>query len=475
METLTEREDRIARLDQERRDRRAGPVWPTPDNVGIGRVQIAPGRGDLSVASWNEYDPPTALWTVGHRPVSFARLFMSQPWIGAAVMRMLTWAIRVPLKVYRRDGEDPADRIRLREWEHPLAASILAQDGRSAAQLTMSLLGPILVHGNSVTQMDTTEGVEFTPKDWRYCSPIMPWRDSLQGFKFDVDQPEFSQEVSIENVLHIAYWSPAGPLGVSPLQQLGISIQIEDAAQRFTRATFANGARPPSAVTASDAFLGLERSERQQILNQLRADLKVIYSGPENAGKPALLPPGLDWKPLTSSSVEAELMDQRKVVREEICGVYMIPPPMLGILDKATYSNIETQREMIYTECLGPPLVLIEAAINAQLVWRLMQEPDIFVEYDFGEVLRGDRLQEIDALRDAIGSALMTPNEGRGVLNMPKSGARGMDQFYLPFNNLQPVGAPPIPTVTPTGPPQQPMGKRLHVRSKDRDYDMAFA
>jgi hypothetical protein len=48
METLQEREDRIARLDQQRRERHAGPVWPTPDNVGTGRVQIAPGRGDLN-------------------------------------------------------------------------------------------------------------------------------------------------------------------------------------------------------------------------------------------------------------------------------------------------------------------------------------------------------------------------------------------------------------------------------------------
>jgi HK97 family phage portal protein len=476
METLQEREDRIARLEQRRTERRAGSTWPTPETVSRATVQIAPGRGDLSTSSWSASDPPLALWTVGGRPVSFARLFMSQPWVGAAVMRMLTWAIRVPLKVYRREGIDPADRRRLREWEHPLAAAIHSQDGRSAPQLTMQLLGPVLVHGNSVTHVDNgaNESVEFTAKDWRYCSPVMPWRDAIQGFKFDTDDPTVTREVSIDNVLHIAFWSPAGPLGCSPLQQLGVSIQIEDAAQRFTRATFANAGRPPSAVTTDEKFLGLDKPERQQILNQLRADLNDIYAGPENAGKPALLPPGLDWKPLTHASFEAELMDQRRVVREEICGVYMIPPPMLGILDKATYSNIETQREMIYTECLGPPLVLIEAAINAQLVWKLMGEADIFVEYDFGAVLRGDRLQEIQALREAISSAMMTPNEGRGVLNMAKSPLAGMDTFYLPFNNLQPVGSPPMPAALPPA-PAEPSARRLHVRSRERDYEMELA
>jgi len=449
METLQEREERIDRLERSRRERHAGTIWPTPDNVGTGTVEVAPGRGDLSISSWGQNDIPTALWTVGGRAVSFARLFQSQPWIGAAVMRMLTWAIRVPLKVYIREGDDPANRRRLREWEHPLAAAIHAQDGRSAPQLTMALLGPVLVHGKSVTQVQigTNDAVTFTPKDWRYCQPLMPWRDTIQGFKFDTDDPTVSRDVSIDNVLHIAYWSPAGPLGCSPLQQLGVTLQIEDAAQRFTRATFANGARPPSAVVASEEWLGLDPAVRQQLLDQLRADLTALYSGPENAGKPALLPPGLDWKAVGSTSVEAELMDQRKVVREEICGVYMIPPPMLGILDKATYSNIETQREMIYTECLGPPLVLIEAAINAQLVWGLMREPDVFVEFDFGAVLRGDRLQEIDALRDAIASALMTPNEGRAVLNLAHAQIPGMDQFYIPANNLQPVGSQPTAPV----------------------------
>ena len=474
METLEQRIERIGRLERSRAKRHAQTTWPTPDDVAL-PMQVAPGRGDLNFSSWPPPAIPTALWTVGNRPVSFARLFQSQPWVAAAVMRMLTWAIRVPLKVYKREGDDPADRHRLREWEHPLAQAIRAQDGRSAAQLTMQLLGPVLVHGNSVTHVESgaRESLKLTAKDWRYCQPLMPWRDEIQGFKFDTDDPSIEREASIDDVLHICYWSPAGPIGTSPLQQLGVSLQIEDAAQRFTRATFANGARPPSAIVASDAFLGLEPEERQQLLNQLREDLTVVYSGPENAGKPALLPPGLDWKPLTSSTVEAELMEQRKVARDEVSAVYLIPPPMMGILDKATYSNISTQREMIYTDCLGPPLILMESAVNAQIVWRLLGERDVFVEFDFAAVLRGDRLEEIGAIREAIGSALFTPNEGRTIINMPKSTAPGMNQFYLPFNNLQPVGASPMPSVFPGG-SAEPIGKRLHVRSRDRDYEKVF-
>jgi phage portal protein BeeE len=113
---------------------------------------------------------------------------------------------------------------------------------------------------------------------------------------------------------------------------------------------------------------------------------------------------------------------------------------LIGILDRATFSNIETQREMFYTESLGPPLVLLEQALNAQLVRGQLREDEVYVEFDFAGVLRGDRLKEVQALREAIDSSLMTPNEGRSTLNLPRSDAPGMDDFYFRANNLRAMG-----------------------------------
>lgn len=493
METLQEREERIRRLEGERASRRnAEVVWPIPDDPGAGvtPIEVAPGRGDLNYSSAFVPTFPTALAVV-NRTVSFARIFQSQPWVAAAVMRMLTWAVRVPLRVYRDTG-DKNGAQELKPTDHPLAAA-LAQpwDRGYTAQLVQAMLGPVLVNGNSVMTIDegASGKIQFQAKDWRFTRPIMPFRDSIEGFTFDIDSPKFSQTYSVDKVLHIAWWSPLGPIGTSPLQQLGVTLNIEDAAQRHQIALFANGARPPSAILASDAFLGLDRAERQTIINNLRADITALYSGPENQGKPALLPPGLDWKPVGYTSVEAELVEQRKIAREEVAGVYLIAPPMLGIMEKANYSNMQAVREMTYTDCLGPPLVMCEQAINAQVIRDLLREDDLFCEFDFSGVLRGDRLQEIQALREAIGNALLTPNEGRDVLNKKRSDDPAMDQFYLPFNNLQPVGGQPqvgnvretiqVPGTDPNSPvpiqappedqaPQE--GKRLHIIHRGREY-----
>lgn len=409
-------------------------------------IEIAAGRGDLRYSSVPSSYPSTSLTTVGGKTASYASLFATQPWVGAAVMRMLTMAVRVPLKVYRRTGDN--SRIRLNYGEHPLSTAVLAPwEFGSQADLIMSMLGPLLVHGNGLTEVDQgrSDALRFISDDWRGVAPIQPFASTISGWRISEDGQE--RTVGADRVLHLAWWSPLGPVGVSPLQQLGTTLVVEDAAQRYQRSVFANGARPPSAVTASERFLGLDPDERKMLMANLREDINSIYSGPENGGRPALLPPGLDWKPVGHTAVEAALIDQRKVAREEVCAVYQLPPPMLGILDHATFSNIETQREMAYTDSLAPPLVLIEQKLNAHLVRGLLREDDIFVEFDFAGVLRGDRLKEVQALREAIGTGLMTPNEGRSVLNQPRSDEHGMDQFYMPFNNMQPMGS-----FTPTDP-----------------------
>lgn len=489
METLEERERRIAHLEAERERRRGGAGDKNAGMIGDwpsgGPIEVAPGRGDLTITSGNPWMPwyPMGMMLLGNKVASFTELYLTQPWVAAAVMRMLTWSVRIPLKVYRKTG-DVNSRERLLDGDHPLASAVVNPwDRGSMAQLVMNMLGPVLVHGNSVTEVlsGPRESISFGPKDWRFCRPLMPFRDSIEGFQFDVDNANLRREVSIDQVVHVAWWSPMGPIGTSPLQQLGVTVSIEDAAQRYQKSLFQNGARPPSAITADAQFLGLDREERGKIMLQLREDLQNLYSGPDNGGKPALLPPGLDWKPVGHSAVEAALIDQRRITREEIAAVYMIPPPMLGILDKATYSNIETQREMIYTDCLGPPLVLIEQALNAQVVRTLLGEKDVYCEFDFSGVLRGSKLEEIEALREQVSTALLTPNEGRDAINMPRSPNPAMDEFYIPVNNLAPVGSEPS---GPPQPPRQPLAPRrrqdpnqeqqarhhLHVRSRDADY-----
>jgi phage portal protein BeeE len=170
--------------------------------------------------------------------------------------------------------------------------------------------------------------------------------------------------------------------------------------------------------------------------------MRKHLGGQQNAGKLPVMPPGFKWTTAdTTTAVEAELLAQRTVNRNETSSIYMVPAPFAGILDKTSYNNITTLREMAYTDGLAPPLVLSEQVINAHVVRGLLRQDDIFVEFDLGALLKGDRLKEIKALREAIGMMLMSPNEGRDVLNLKRSSAPGADSLWAPVNNLSALEA----------------------------------
>jgi HK97 family phage portal protein len=371
-------------------------------------------------------------------PISFARIFATQPLVYRAVTRMLWWAIKVPLKVYQRDGED---RRELRPEDHPLAYSIhFPWERASRYNLVAAMLGSLLVHGNGTVQAHSAAGdrVRFEPRDWRYLKPLQVLRNTISGWESYEDSEDNPDVIPVQSMLHTAWYSPMGPAGISPLTSLGIVLGGDHAARRYTAQSMKNMARPPSAITVSNDFLGYEPEQRKAAIEWARAEVMRTTSG-NNAGMPAVLPTGLEWSQVGHTAVEAELIDQRYLNFEDVAGAYMIPPPALGDLRRATYSNISELRQYAYTDSLGPPLILIEQAINVQLIHGLMGTDDVFVEHDFAGVLRGDKLAEMQALREAISIGLMSPNEGRAVINKPASDAPGADELYLPVNNLAPL------------------------------------
>lgn len=377
---------------------------------------------------------------------SFLGLYESQPWIAAAVNKLNRGIMDLPIRLYREvtdDGEvEPVHR-------HPVMDLILHPWERaSAAHFKQKMSFPALIHGNAVLGKVSDEPLGtptgFVPLDWRF---LIPWcMDDGEVLFWETTQPNRKQFWARGEVVHLAFEAGNGDLGVSPLKQLGTTIRTEDNAQRYQAASFEKGVRPSGALKTEKDLTPDQRAK-------LRAEIQTAAQGAD-MNSFFLLSNGMDWVPFSHTAVEAELIEQRKLNREEAAAVYDVDPPLIGILDHATYSNVAEMHNRFYRATLRPWLTLIADTLTAQVInaepaWA---DQGLFLAFDLSEVLRSDTPEEIAAVVTAINGSVMSPNEGRNRLRMRRDSNPAADKLYMAANNMQPLGEKPDPPAPPDEP-----------------------
>lgn len=156
----------------------------------------------------------------------------------------------------------------------------------------------------------------------------------------------------------------------------------------------------------------------------------------DNAFKLAVLEGGLDWKPMSHSLVDAQVVETRRLTREECAAAYDVPPPVVGILDRATFSNITEQHIMLYQDTFGPWLTMIEETLQTQLIDPEPLLAGQYVEFDLNEVLKGNPKERFEALKAAD---FLTPNEKRALENRDRVDDPRADMLWMPLN-MMPIG-----------------------------------
>lgn len=402
------------------------------------RLYTAGGR-----ASWlKRGSVPFSAWAGGGsipltgegRAISFASLYRTQPWVAILVNKLNRQIATLPLKVYERDSQN--DRKRVTTGSLPeLLRTPWPRAG--AVHMKQKLSFPTLLHGNAVVAKYRPRPgqppTEILPLDWRYLTP----RDDGQGGPIDfweTTQTGRPKRLAPDAIIHVGWEAPDGNVGVSPLQQLGITIASEEAAQRYVAASFANGVRPSGAV-----ILPEDEHVDKELRDEIRQEIQQIHGGVDQAFKMMVLGGGADLKSIAHTAKEAELVETRKLNREEVAAVYDVPPPMVGILDKATYSNINEQHRMLYTTVLRPWLTLLEETLQAQLIDSEPAWEGLYVEFDLGEVLKGDPKERAEAAKTFIGAGVYTINEWRAMENLPRIDNAACDVPLIAVNNMQPA------------------------------------
>lgn len=418
---------RIEALGIRRADDPWAKAWPIA-NIGRGGLETLVSRASIDL--------------VGGGVAGYEAIYRSQPWVAICVNKLARGVARLPLKAYGREGDD---RTRLRD--HPLPELVRRPYPRSSRQALMeATVGSVALFGNALwAKWRPRLGqppAEVWPLDWRQVEVVGGSREPIDHYVYR--GPAGERRFNPDDVVHFRWWAPSGDVGVSPLEPLRVTLTLEDAAQRDAIAAFRN-AVSPSATVSTDATLTEE--QRQQLM----AVMAARHQGPENARRVIFLENGLKIEPFGQNAEESRAIEFRHLTREEVAAVYDIPPPIIGILDRATFSNVTEQHRMFYMDTLAPWLGMIEEALSAQLI-----EPeraawgDAFLEFDLAEVLKGDVKERSEAYARWINAGVYTPNELRALENRPA--LPGGDDLLVP-QSLRRATSPDT-TEEPAAPPK---------------------
>jgi len=139
----------------------------------------------------------------------------------------------------------------------------------------------------------------------------------------------------------------------------------------------------------------------------------------------------------TLDNQKYQFLETREKAALEVSRIWGIPPHMVGLLDRATHSNIEHQRIEFVSDVLLAVLELWEQKLNTELVL----EPALyFVEFNVAGLLRGDLKSRYEAYFQARQGGWLSVNDIRRMENM--NPVDGGDQHLQPLN-MGPLGSPP--------------------------------
>lgn len=266
------------------------------------------------------------------------------------------------------------------------------------------------------------------------------------------------EEVLVQGeILHLTGLTLDGYVGLNPIQAereaIGAAIAARDYGSRFWN----NDARPPFWIKIPGQF------KDSDVASNFRDEWQAKYGG-ANRGRPAVLDRGMEIQELGLSNQDSQWIDARKYSDVDICGLWRVPPHKIGILDRATWGNIEQQNIEFVTDTLLPLAVSWEQAVQRDLII----DQDLFVELIMELLLRGDTTTRYAAYGKAITDGWMTRNEARQLEN--RNPLPGLDEPLQPLN-MTTASAATLQIVPGSAPKKSPgRAAALLAASADRVY-----
>lgn len=268
------------------------------------------------------------------------------------------------------------------------------QESTSETPLEMYLLDSTLI------------AVTITPA--RYPS----YRLSTPSYGFNRDEP-----LNFNQVMHVKEMNWQGSAGFNKGILAAELVSLDQDIDLYANYIMQNGAKPSGMFTTEQVIPdGKYKEIAARLKEAWSAMVSSRQSDPSKAGQGMLLDQGMKYTPLNMLNLQdADCAKLKEQTMKRICGLFGVPPAMLGIADQK-YNNTATMLDEFYKSTMYPTLINIEQKLKQHL---FVGYPNLCIEFDTRNFLKGAPLDQMNFATAGVGAGIMTPNEARQYMGMP--------------------------------------------------------
>lgn len=340
----------------------------------------------------------------------------------ACVYVLSSSVAQLPLHVKRKSG-DKVETVK----DH--SAYYLLHDSPNAWQTSYKLReyaqSSVLLYGNAYIHIvrDKNGGVVS-------LESLEPWKVQLlkngSRYVYAYYGDDKAMSLSPDDVLHIKSLGPSIKTGKSVIQTHAETIGLGLDARKFASGFFGGNARPAGILSVKTPL----NSNAWENFKKMWQTAQEKLRSEEN--KTILLPAELDYKALTVSPVDTELLSMMKLNRSEIAGIFNVPAHMINDLEKATFSNISEQTIQFIRFSVMPWVVNWEQELNRKIFTEAERKAGYFVKFNLAGIMRGTAGERATFYHAAITDGWMSRNEARQLEDM--NPVEGLDEMLVSVN-----------------------------------------
>lgn len=398
---------------------------------------LNPFQADLLKDLWNEPGAwmPPGMMRIGweKNPITGKQLTEEEVYYCSIAWRCMILiggtVSSLPRFLYRLNPDGGSEKA----VTHPnyYVISVAPNDEQTWAQYDYMRVLRFFMYGNSYDQKLVNRRGDVVA-----LNPLHPSRMEVTRHKADdrliykyTDRKGDEHELEKWEVHHIAAPSTEGIMGIATCAVAQRAIQLCRDFDEFTERYLHNDATPPY-YFVTDKTVDIKKKD------EIYDDIVKKNGGLKNKHRAGgILDMGL--KPFLMNLMtnkDAEMDAQRRRNESSICRFFGVQEHKVGLLDRSTNNNIETQSDEYRVDTASPILTLFQQAKERDFLKRA-ERKYYAVEYDVDQLEWANQAKKHESQRADVSAGILAPNEVRADRNMKAHPAPVGNALLIPTSH----------------------------------------